>query len=96
MAKPSSPAPKKVRKAITIVTPRLQEIFDEFKTPDQVHFDLFQPEEYRKPCTNLPSSFPINSYSIDYSNLFLTDDLSNIITTNSNQYTFKCHTTLEE
>ena len=95
-AKPSTPAPKKVRKATTIVPPRLQEILDEFKTPDQVHFDPFQPEEYRKPCTNLPSSFPINPHSIDYFNLFLTDDLINIITTNSNQYAFKYRMTSEE
>ena len=82
-AKPSTPTPKKVRKATTKIPLRLQEILDNFKTLDQ---DPFQPEEYRQPCTNLPSSFLINPHSIDYFNLFLTNDLINTITTNSNRY----------
>ena len=86
--KPSTSTPKKVCKATTKIPPRLQEILDEFKTPDQVHFDPFQPEEYKKPYTTLPSSFPINPHSIDYFNLFFTDSLFKTITTNSNQYAF--------
>ena len=86
-AKPSTSIPKSVRKAATQVPPRLQEILDEFKTLDQVHFDLFQPKEYRKPYTNLPSSFPTNPYPIDFFNLFFTDSLFKTIITNSNRYT---------
>ena len=82
--------------ATTEFPPRLQEILDEFKTPDQVHFDPFQPEEYKKPYTTLPSSFPINPHSIDFFNLFFTDSLFKTITTNSNQYAFQRRITSEE
>ena len=84
--KPSTSTPKKVRKAITTIPPRLQEILDEFKIPDQVHFNPFQPEEYRKARSNIPSSFPTQPHPFDYFSLFWTDDIWNLITTNSNRY----------
>ena len=86
-AKPSTSTPKNIYRATTKVPPRLQEILDDFKTPDQVHFDPFQPETpTRKGQANLPSSFPLQAEPIHYFNLFFTDDLWKTITINSNQY----------
>ena len=75
-AKPSTSTPKNVRVTTTTIPPRLQEILDEFKTPDQVHFDPFQPETpIREGYANIPPSFPSQPEPFDYFSLFFTDDL---------------------
>ena len=53
----------------------LQEILNEFGTPDKVQFDPFLPEAPTKAHANLPYSFLSQPHPIDYLNLFLTDDL---------------------
>jgi hypothetical protein len=62
----------------------LAEILEEFGPPDQVQFNPFQPEACTKARANLPHSFPSKPQPIDYLSLFLTDDLWQSITTNTN------------
>jgi hypothetical protein len=65
----------------------LEDILNEFGDLDQVQFDPFQPEAHTEACANLPHSFPSQPEPIDYFNLFLTDDLWQTISTNTNRYT---------
>ena len=82
-------APKKPR--------TLEDILNEFGPSDQVQFDPFQPEAPRKARANLPHWFPSQPEPIDYLHLFLTDDLWQTITTNSNRYAaFQHRTNLKE
>jgi hypothetical protein len=64
----------------------LQDILNEFGDPEKVQFDPFQPEAYRKAYATLPPSFPSRPQPIDFFSLFLTDDLWQIITKNTNRY----------
>jgi hypothetical protein len=71
----------------------LQEILDEFGPSDQVQFNPFQPEAHTNARANLPHSFPSQPQPIDYFSLFLTDDLWQTITTNTNRYAAFQHRT---
>ena len=64
----------------------LKDILDEFGDLDQVQFDPFQPEVHTEARANLHHSFPSQPELIDYLNLFLTDDLWQTISTNTNRY----------
>jgi hypothetical protein len=64
----------------------LKDILNEFAAPDQVQFDPFLPEAPTMARANLPHSFPSQPHTINYLNLFLTDNLWKTITTNTNQY----------
>ena len=81
---PKAPAALLKPKALPCM---LQEILDEFRTPDKVQFDPFLPKAPTKAHANLPYSFLSQPHPINYLNLFLTDDLWKTITTNTNQYT---------
>jgi hypothetical protein len=77
-ATPPAPPKQKLR--------NLKDILDEFGDLDQVQFDLFQPEACTEARANLPHSFPSQPELINYLNLFLTDDLWQTISTNTNRY----------
>jgi len=77
----NSVPPKQKQKTRT-----LQEILDEFGAPEQVQFNPFQPEARREARATLPCSFPSQPQPIDYLSLFLTDDLWQTITKNTNRY----------
>jgi hypothetical protein len=64
----------------------LQEILNEFGDPGKVQFDPFQPEPHRNAYATLPPSFPPQPQPIDFFSLFLTDDLFQTITKNTNRY----------
>ena len=67
-------------------TPIVDQLIIDYGDVQSIHFEPFRPEQIRPAHALLPSTFPTEPLPSDYLNLFLTPDLFDIITRNTNTY----------
>ncbi|RFU29044.1 hypothetical protein B7463_g7284, partial [Scytalidium lignicola] len=78
------PKPK-IKARVNIYT-SFEQVLQEFLPLDEVSFDPFSPEEYRRPRTKLSKDFPKAATPLDFFSLYFTRAILQIITRNTNRY----------